>query len=144
MNPAGEFALTRGGLYRKKTIMTSNSDLRELQTYHYYPADQLPLQADVPGARFFEVSLNQSMLTYFELEPGAWFPEHSHESEQITLVLSVNLRFEIGGEEVVVGPQEAIAIPSNVPHSVKSLDAVVAVDAWAPPPERLHSRRQST
>ena len=110
-------------------------------SHRYYKAEELPLRADVPGARFFEISLERSMLTYFELEPGTSFSEHSHESEQITLVLSGNLVFEIGGEEVVVGPQEAIAIPENVPHAVRSVDTVVAVDAWSPPPERLRSRQ---
>jgi len=83
--------------------------------------------------------MERSMLTYFELEPGTCFPEHSHESEQITLVLSGELVFAIGDDEVVVGPLEAIAIPGNVPHAVRCVDAVVAVDAWAPPPERLRT-----
>ena len=97
------------------------------------------MRADVPGARFFEVSLENSMLTYFELEPGTRFPRHSHLSEQITLVLSGELVFEIGGEEVVVGPREVIAIPGDVPHAVRSIGAVVAVDAWAPPADRLRA-----
>lgn len=86
-----------------------------------YPANELPLRADVDGARFFEVSLERSMLTYFELEPVAVFPQHRHDSEQITLVLSGHLVFEIGGEDIVVGPREAIAIPGEVPHAGPSL-----------------------
>ncbi len=112
--------------------------------YRYYQADELPLRADVPGARFFEVSLERSMLSYFELEPGASFPEHRHESEQITLVLSGHLVFDMAGEEVVVGPREAIAIPSGMPHAVRSVDSVVAVDAWSPPAKRLRARPDGT
>ena len=112
--------------------------------FRYYSHDQLGLRKDVQGARFCEVSLERSMLTYFELDSGAYFPEHSHQSEQITFVLSGHLVFEIGGEEVVVGPREAIAIPGELPHAVRSVDSVVAVDAWSPPRESLRTYPRTT
>jgi predicted GNAT family acetyltransferase len=55
----------------------------------YYPREVLQLQPDVPGARFWGVSLDKCMLTYFEVEP------HRHESEQITMVLEGELVFEL-------------------------------------------------
>ena len=77
------------------------------------------------------------MLTYFELEAGTNFPEHRHESEQITLVLSGQLIFDVGGDEIVLGPLEAIAIPGNVRHAVRCDQMAVAVDAWSPPRKEL-------
>jgi len=112
--------------------------------FRYHSKNQLGLREDVPGARFCEVSLERSMLTYFELDSGAYFPEHSHQSEQITFVLSGHLVFEIGGEEVVVGPREAIAISGDIPHAVRSVDSVVAVDAWSPPRESLRTHPNTT
>lgn len=108
-------------------------------SYTYFPANRLTLRPDVAGARYFGISLEKAMLTYFEVEAGASFAEHSHESEQITLVLSGELVFSIAGDDVAVGPLEAIAIPGNVAHAVRCDRATTAVDAWSPPREGLGS-----
>lgn len=103
-------------------------------SYRYYPASALRLHPDVPGARYFAVALERSMLSYFEVAPNSVFAEHRHPSEQITMVLSGELLFRVGDDEILVGPGEVIALPADVPHTVSSLDLpVTAVDAWSPP-----------
>lgn len=99
----------------------------------HYGTEDLPLQEDVPGAKQWAVSLERTMLTYFEVKPNCRFESHSHESEQITMVLEGVLYFEQEGKIMAVGSGEVIAVPSNVPHAVFTLDAAVkAVDAWSP------------
>ena len=96
-------------------------------------AELLRLRPDVPGARMWAVSLEHTMLTYFEVEPRSRFDSHSHESEQITMVLTGELFFEIGGVVHRVKAGEVIAIPSSVPHTVWTEESpVTAVDAWSP------------
>jgi EamA-like transporter family len=51
----------------------------------------LQLREDVPGAQLWAVSLEHTMLTYFEVQPHSRFERHQHESEQITLVLDGEL-----------------------------------------------------
>jgi pimeloyl-ACP methyl ester carboxylesterase len=93
----------------------------------------LRLRPDVPGARMWAVSLQHTMLTYFEVEPRSHFEAHSHESEQITMVLSGELFFEVQGVVHCIKPGEVIAIPSSVPHAVwTEALAVTAIDAWSP------------
>ncbi|MGA2751207.1 MAG: arsenic resistance N-acetyltransferase ArsN2 [Verrucomicrobiota bacterium] len=95
--------------------------------------DLLQLRADVPGARMWAVSLRHTMLTYFEVEPRSRFESHSHESEQITMVLSGQLFFEVRGVVHCVKAGEVIAIPSSVPHAVWTESSpVTAIDAWSP------------
>ena len=102
-------------------------------TVRHYTSGELALRQDVPGARFWSVSLEHSMLTWFEVEPHSRFEEHRHSSEQITLVLSGALRFEIDGRRIVARAGEVVAIPADVPHAVESLNQpVTAVDAWSP------------
>lgn len=99
----------------------------------YYPKEKLLLHDDVPGARQWAVSLEQTMLTYFEVEPNCRFDSHTHESEQITMVIEGILYFEQGGKIIGVKAGEVIAIPSNAPHAVFTKEeAVKAVDAWSP------------
>jgi len=103
------------------------------QYMQYYPKETLKLVNDVPGARQWAVSLEQTMLTYFEVDPNCRFESHSHESEQITMVMEGVLYFEQGGNVIGVKAGEAIAIPSNAPHAVFTTEAAVkAVDAWSP------------
>jgi amino-acid N-acetyltransferase len=95
--------------------------------------DLLRLRPDVPGARMWAVSLQHTMLTYFEVDPRSRFEAHSHESEQITMVLSGELFFEVQGVVHRIKPGEVIAIPSSVPHAVwTEALAVTAIDAWSP------------
>jgi amino-acid N-acetyltransferase len=96
-------------------------------------AELLRLRPDVPGARMWAVSLEHTMLTYFEVEPRSRFDSHSHESEQITMVLTGELFFEVRGVVHCIKPGEVIAIPSCVPHAVWSEALPVkAIDAWSP------------
>lgn len=98
-----------------------------------YRKDDLPLKPDVPGAKMWAVGLKKAMLTCFELEPNTKFPEHSHEAEQITMVLEGELTFAYEGKEVVLKPGDVIAIPSNAIHSAFTGDKPCkAVDAWSP------------
>lgn len=103
------------------------------QEIQYYPKEALILSDDVTGARQWAVALKNTMLTYFEIDPNCTFICHSHESEQITMVLEGVLYFEHGEKVFEVKAGETIAIPSNVPHSAYTMAAAVkAVDAWSP------------
>lgn len=110
----------------------------------YYPKELLPLQPDVSGARMWGVFLDKTMLTYFEVDPDSRFETHSHESEQITLVLSGELFFEVEGGVSCVKEGEVMAIPANVSHAVFTGDkAATAVDAWSPPREIYKNRKMA-
>lgn len=98
-----------------------------------YSEDELHLKPSVKGAKMWAVGLEKAMLTYFEMEPNTIFPEHSHEAEQITLILDGELTFIYEGKEVTLKPGEVIAIPSNVIHSAfTGSKPCKAVDAWSP------------
>jgi amino-acid N-acetyltransferase len=101
----------------------------------WYPKDVLELAPDVAGASFFAVALERVMLTWFEVEPGARFERHSHDADQITLVVEGELVFELdGGRERRVGAGEVIALPAGVPHGTRAGTCRTrAVDAWSPP-----------
>jgi quercetin dioxygenase-like cupin family protein len=105
----------------------------------YYSRTDLQLREDVPGAHLWAVSLEHTMLTYFEVQPHSRFERHQHESEQITLVLEGELFFETASQVIAVKAGEVIALSSNVPHAVFTREhAVRAVDAWSPVREDYH------
>ncbi len=98
-----------------------------------YKKDKLSLKPAVPGAKMWAVGLEKSMLTYFEMEPDTVFPEHSHESEQITMILEGEMAFSYEGNRMVLKAGDVIAIPSNIKHSAYAgKKGCKAVDAWSP------------
>jgi len=66
---------------------------------------------------------------------GGAVPEHSHHNEQVCLVSKGRLRFVLNGEEIIVGPGQALQIPPHVPHSVDALDDCECMDLFSPPRE---------
>lgn len=98
-----------------------------------YRKKYLTMKPAVCGANMWAVGLEKAMLTYFEMAPNTQFPDHSHEAEQITLVLEGEMTFTYDGNTITLRQGEVIAIPSNVKHSARTGSAPCkAVDAWSP------------
>ncbi len=72
------------------------------------------------------------MIAHILLKKGAVVPEHSHVSEQITYILEGSLKFEIGGEMLVVKAGQVLVIPSGVPHQAVALEDTLDVDIFSP------------
>lgn len=69
-----------------------------------------------------------------ELEAGAEVPEHSHENEQLGVLITGSMSFTIGDERDEVRPGSFWRILANVPHSVVAgPEGAVAVEVFAPP-----------
>ena len=72
-------------------------------------------------------------LAVVELEPGAMVAEHSHDNEQLGIVLSGSIAFRVDGEERELGPGETWRIDSNKPHNaVAGPGGAVVIDVFAP------------
>jgi quercetin dioxygenase-like cupin family protein len=56
-------------------------------------------------------------VTRYSFSPASVFPHHVHDQEQITYVLSGEVRFVLGGEDHRLRPGDLIVIPPDVPHS---------------------------
>lgn len=73
-------------------------------------------------------------LSVVELDAGAVVPEHTHENEQVGLLLTGSMRFRAGEETRDAMPGTTWTIPANVPHEVHVGPAgAVVVEVFAPP-----------
>jgi unsaturated pyranuronate lyase len=89
----------------------------------------------------------RTTLAVIELDPDCLVPEHSHDNEQLGVLVAGLLEFRIGDETRRVEPGGTWSIPANVPHQVQAgPEGAVAVEAFVPPRsdwaalERLESR----
>ena len=68
-----------------------------------------------------------------ELEPSTVVPEHSHENEQLGIVLRGSLSFRVGDEVRAFEAGGTWRIPPNVPHEVHTgPEGAVVIDVFAP------------
>jgi quercetin dioxygenase-like cupin family protein len=67
-----------------------------------------------------------------ELKKGCNVPAHSHHNEQIAMVQSGRILFNIDGVESILGAGETIRIPPNVPHFVDVIEDCIVFDLFSP------------
>jgi len=72
-------------------------------------------------------------LAVVELEPDSVVPEHSHENEQLGIVVRGAVTFRVGTDVRDLGPGGTWRIPANTPHEVHTgPDGAVVIDVFAP------------
>lgn len=109
----------------------------------FHPKKTLVPRSITNGARMWSVALENTMFTYFEIEPGSCFDLHSHVNEQITMVLEGELFFKFRDRIICVKKGDVIAIPSNTPHEAFTKNTpVIAVDAWSPVMEKYRQTKK--
>jgi unsaturated pyranuronate lyase len=72
-------------------------------------------------------------LAQFFLAQGCVVAPHSHDSEQMSHVLSGRLRFRVdGGAPIDVGAGEVLLIPADVRHEAEALEDSIVADSFSP------------
>jgi quercetin dioxygenase-like cupin family protein len=66
------------------------------------------------------------------LGKGAVVPLHHHENQQVTMVKTGALEFEMGGERLVLKPGDVLVIPPDMPHRVEALEDSTVTDLFTP------------
>lgn len=68
-----------------------------------------------------------------ELDPATVVPEHSHDNEQLGMVIRGSVSFRIADETRELEPGGTWRIPPNVPHEVHvGAEGAVVIDVFAP------------
>ncbi len=102
----------------------------------HYRWDEIPAEKLKGGITRKLVTGERMMIAHVHLKKGDEVPQHHHENEQLTYILSGALQFwfgEQGDQELVVRAGEVIVIPSNLPHRALALEDTLDVDVFCPP-----------
>lgn len=92
----------------------------------------IPQRDAFPGVRGRYFHSDRMTAGEVTLDANIEVPEHEHPHEQITLVVSGRLEFTVGDETREVGPGQVVVIPGGVRHGVKTREACVLLDIFAP------------
>ncbi len=66
------------------------------------------------------------------LKKGAVVPLHHHVNEQVTMLKSGALRFDMAGESFILRAGEVLVIPPEMPHRVEAIEESMATDLFTP------------
>lgn len=93
---------------------------------------EIPQEAINPSIARRFITADRVTIAQFELKQGGVVPRHAHENEQVSLVMSGSLKFDVSGQETIVNAGELIQIPGGVPHEVHVLADAFVVDVFSP------------
>ena len=95
--------------------------------------DGIPPQRIWDGILARTVHGERLSLAVVELEPDTVVPEHSHDNEQLGLVITGPVSFRVGTETSELGTGGTWRIQSNTPHEVHAgPEGAVVIDVFAP------------
>ena len=110
----------------------------EPQFVHFPDVKAFELAAGVSGRPLFGEG---AMLNVIEFEPGSTVPLHSHEHEQLGVVLQGMQALVIGGEPHELGPMDGYVIPGGVEHSAYcGPEGALVLDIFRPVREDYRER----
>src|SRR5579872_6482200 len=76
-------------------------------------------------------------LSVIEFDPGSVVTEHSHDNEQVGILVQGSLTFRIGGETRELRPGAAWCVLSNTAHDVVAgPEGAVIVEVFSPPRDK--------
>jgi quercetin dioxygenase-like cupin family protein len=107
---------------------TAKENHLKVYTWDQMPAEELSSSI---GRRM--ITGDRTMMARVYLKKGAFVPEHHHDNEQITFIVSGALEFKLNGETIVLRTGQVMVIPSNMPHSALALEDTDDMDVFTPP-----------
>lgn len=98
---------------------------------------------DLTGEEVFEGIFRQSLageqstVTRYTYAPGSIYPLHQHPEEQITVVHSGQIAFDIAGKRTILTAGSVAIIPGNTPHGAQVIGPeTVVTDNYIPAGQR--------
>ena len=96
------------------------------------PLADVPSYERLPGMRGKFLHSGTMTLVYWDVEPGAGIPEHSHPHEQVVNMLEGDFELVVDGIPHRRKPGDVLAIPGNVPHSGRATTRSRILDVFSP------------
>jgi len=128
-------------LLARRHAAEDNQSVTEPQFVHFDDVRAFELAAGVSGRPLFGEG---AMLNLIEFEPGATVPLHSHEHEQLGIILRGMQALVVDGVPHELGPLEGYVLPGGVEHSAYcGPEGALVLDVFRPVREDYRERWQS-
>lgn len=98
--------------------------------------ENVPTEEVTPSMHRKIVWGEKLMIAKMKFNDGFLVPQHHHMHEQVTQVLSGQIRFWFGENKdqiMDLYAGDVVVIPGNLPHEALMIGDVEEIDTWAPP-----------
>jgi len=73
-----------------------------------------------------------TLMSEFKLKKGSIIPPHSHPEEQIGYLVSGQVRFSVGSEQIVCNPGDSWCFGGDEEHAVEVIQDSLVVEVFSP------------
>ncbi len=80
-----------------------------------------------------QINAERLSLLRITLQQGGVVAIHQHPNEQISVLLSGRVEFNVEGNKRVLTPGDIVVVPENLPHGVEALEDSIIVESFNPP-----------
>ena len=94
--------------------------------------NHLPEKQIIEGFNVRFVHSENMTIAYWNIEAGAFLPEHSHHHEQICSVIEGELELMVEGKSNLMKAGYVFTIPPNAIHSGKAITKCRVIDTFYP------------
>jgi quercetin dioxygenase-like cupin family protein len=82
--------------------------------------DDLESESPYPGVERESFDSAGATVTRYRFDPGAGFPLHRHDQEQLTMILDGGVTFTAGAEQLALSAGDWSIVPGGVEHGVRA------------------------
>ena len=109
-------------------------------TAHLSPPDEVfidwrkhEVAAPVAGVKAWQVVTPNVTVALYDLEAGVQVPEHSHEGDEVGVILAGSIEVRVEGRSQVIGVGDSFVIPKGKRHSARTTDGGCRIfECYAP------------
>lgn len=102
---------------------------------YVYTVSEVPLLNLTEVSKTHMIASDRALLSFITNPPGTTFPLHSHEAEQILIILEGSEEHVVGDERFLLKAGDVCIHPSNVRHGGKTETGFKGIDIFLPPRE---------
>lgn len=110
--------------------------MAEMKDKRYvYKIQDLPLTNLTPESKTRFLLTENALVSFIENPPGTEFPLHSHDAEQVLIILEGSEEHYIDGQTIHMEAGDVCVHPANVEHGGVTKTGFKGIDIFAPPRE---------
>ena len=98
-----------------------------------YSLKDLPYTYLTKESRSKFVLGDKTLVSFIENPPGAEFPSHAHDCEQILIILEGSEEHTVGGQTIHMEAGDVCVHPANVEHGGFTKTGFKGIDIFCPP-----------
>ena len=119
--------------------LESETSLQRIKQMDVFHDETLKMSEFLEGAEARFIHSENITLAEWRFKANVNLPEHSHNNEQITKIISGEFELTLDGEKILLKTGSSVIIPPNAVHSGRAITECHIIDVFNPVREDFKS-----